>query len=338
MILDAMAQALREGRAHRDPRVRQLRPELPAAAHRAQSEVGREGAGAGEVRAALQGRQGAARARRRQERPSTARGRARASAPSQRAVPLRRAAPDTARVAHAYRHLDDPRLSSFLLLRRVRARRTPTRSRCASTSTSRWQAPLVVVLLGVLRRRARCSACSALLGTRDPRSGARSPRCSATPQHASRARRSGPPPTAPRPRAPLTSRWNSSSGGCSASRCSSPWAGSPRASTSSTCCTESRALPLSYFRGPQLPAERAARQGDRGVHRGRQGRSADRRAALRARQPVPPPRRVRPRDPHAPEPARARRPARRAEARPRSSSSARTTSRRASSTAPRRCS
>ena len=61
------------------------------------------------------------------------------------------------------------------------------------------------------------------------------------------------------------------------------------------------------LQGPQLPAERAARQGDRGVHRGGEGRSRDDRAALRARQPVPPPRRVRPRDPHAPEPARARR-------------------------------
>ncbi len=50
----------REGRAHRDPRVRQLRPQLPAAAHRAQPEVGREGAGAGEARAALQGGQGVA--------------------------------------------------------------------------------------------------------------------------------------------------------------------------------------------------------------------------------------------------------------------------------------
>ena len=64
MILDAMGESLGEGRAHRDPRVRQLRPQLPAAADRTQSEVRREGAGAAEIRAALQGRQGVARARR----------------------------------------------------------------------------------------------------------------------------------------------------------------------------------------------------------------------------------------------------------------------------------
>ncbi len=57
------------------------------------------------------------------------------------------------------------------------------------------------------------------------------------------------------------------------------------------------------FQGPQLPAERAARQGDRGLHRGGQGRPGDGRAALRAGEPVPPPRRDRARDPHAPEPA-----------------------------------
>ncbi len=59
-----------EGGAHRDPRVRQLRPELPAAADRTQSEVRRQGAGAGEARPALQGRQGTARAGRLQERMS----------------------------------------------------------------------------------------------------------------------------------------------------------------------------------------------------------------------------------------------------------------------------
>ena len=52
-----------EGRAHRDPRVRQLRPQLPAAENRAQSEVRRARARAGEARPALQGRQGIARTR-----------------------------------------------------------------------------------------------------------------------------------------------------------------------------------------------------------------------------------------------------------------------------------
>ena len=65
MILDAMAKSLGERRAHRDPGVRQLRPEPPSAAHRPQSEVGRESAGAGEVRAAFQSRQGIARTSRR---------------------------------------------------------------------------------------------------------------------------------------------------------------------------------------------------------------------------------------------------------------------------------
>ena len=88
---------------------------------------------------------------------------------------------------------------------------------------------------------------------------------------------------------------------------------------------------------PQFPAQRAARQGDRGVHRGRQGRSADDRPALRARQPVPPPGRDRPRDPHAPEPARPRRPAGARSARSRSSSWRRTSTAPGSSTAPRSC-
>ena len=66
------------------------------------------------------------------------------------------------------------------------------------------------------------------------------------------------------------------------------------------------------FPRPQLPAERAAGQGHRVVHRGGQGRSPDDRPALRAGLAVPPPGRDRPRDPHAPEPARPARPAGRA--------------------------
>ena len=78
--------------------------------------------------------------------------------------------------------------------------------------------------------------------------------------------------------------------------------------------SESRALPTSYFKG-QFPAQRAAGQGDRGVHRGRQGRAADHRAAFRAGLAVSPPRRGRARNPHASEPGRARRPAATAEVR-----------------------
>ena len=89
---------------------------------------------------------------------------------------------------------------------------------------------------------------------------------------------------------------------------------------------------------PQLPAERAARQGDRVVHRGGQGRPADGRPAFRARQPVPPAGRDRARDPDAPEPPRPLRPRRGATRAGAVSSSRRTTSRRGCSTAPRRCS
>ena len=53
----------RGGAAHRDPWVRQLRAELSTAARRAQPQVRREGAGAGQVRSPLQGREGTARAR-----------------------------------------------------------------------------------------------------------------------------------------------------------------------------------------------------------------------------------------------------------------------------------
>ncbi len=50
-------------RPHRGPRLRQLRPQLPAAAHRAQPEVRRAGARSRQVCAAFQGRQGIARTR-----------------------------------------------------------------------------------------------------------------------------------------------------------------------------------------------------------------------------------------------------------------------------------
>ena len=69
------------------------------------------------------------------------------------------------------------------------------------------------------------------------------------------------------------------------------------------------------FQGAQLPAERAARQGDRGFHRGRESRSADGRAPFRAGQPVPPSRGGRARHPHASESRRAARSAGRSEAR-----------------------
>ena len=51
--------------------------------------------------------------------------------------------------------------------------------------------------------------------------------------------------------------------------------------------------------GPELPAQRAAGQGDRGFHRSGPGGSRNHRAALRPRQPISPPRRNRSRHPHA---------------------------------------
>ncbi len=62
------------------------------------------------------------------------------------------------------------------------------------------------------------------------------------------------------------------------------------------------------FQRAQFSAQRAARQGDRVVHRSGEGRSADGRPALCARLVVSPPGRNRSGDPHAPEPARPFRP------------------------------
>jgi hypothetical protein len=56
----------------------------------------------------------------------------------------------------------------------------------------------------------------------------------------------------------------------------------------------------------EFPAERAARQGDRVVPAGREGKPADRRAAVRAWESFSPARGSRPRDPHAPGPGEPR--------------------------------
>ena len=63
------------------------------------------------------------------------------------------------------------------------------------------------------------------------------------------------------------------------------------------------------LQGPEPAAQRAAGQGHRRLHRGGAERPRHHRAALRARQPVPPPRRVRTRGARARAPAAARRPA-----------------------------
>ena len=59
------------------------------------------------------------------------------------------------------------------------------------------------------------------------------------------------------------------------------------------------------FPRPELPAERAAGQGDRGLPADRRSRQGHLRNPVRARAPVPPPRRGRSRHPPAPEPGRA---------------------------------
>ncbi len=60
VILDTMAATLARGGRIEIRGFRQLRAELPSATHRTQSEIGRQSAGAGQVCAAFQGRQGIA--------------------------------------------------------------------------------------------------------------------------------------------------------------------------------------------------------------------------------------------------------------------------------------
>ncbi len=177
MILDAMTQSLLSGQRieirgfgsfglnYRPPRTGR------------NPEVGREGAGAGEVRAALQGRQGAARARRlrRPRRPPRPQ-------PQRASQPVRLGTQEQAR--HAHRHLDDPP-------RRVRRCWSRSRAKNAEPVTLRfyfdlaWQAPLVARAVRRSSRWARCSACSRC-----------SARCCAS---AGRSRVSGAsPPPAPR--------------------------------------------------------------------------------------------------------------------------------------------
>jgi hypothetical protein len=71
---------------------------------------------------------------------------------------------------------------------------------------------------------------------------------------------------------------------------------------------ENRRAPEGLFPGPELPAQRAAGPGHRRLHRSGPERPRHLRAALRAGQPVPPPRRIRAGRAGAPAPAVARRP------------------------------
>ena len=127
-----------------------------------------------------------------------------------------------------------------------RAGRRRSSSSCSSRSRPAWRSGL---LAGALRVGAAQAAAETGCAAQRRELPARAPRRAPAP--------AAPAPAHVRPCRPAdarcatrASRWNSSSGGCCRfRRCSSRWAGSPRASTSSTCCRESRALPLSYFRG-----------------------------------------------------------------------------------------
>ena len=179
--------------SHRDPRLRQLRPQLPAAAHRPQPEVRREGAGAGEVRAALQGRQGAARAGRLLDPDATVappRSRQRASAAA--FARLQGTRPD------ACRHLDDPRRSCSSLLLAFAAKNT-------EPVTLRFYFDLALAGAAGARCCSRFFAAGALLGvlavlgTAAARSAGRSRACSAV-ETAGRSRQPAPPRRSRRPR------------------------------------------------------------------------------------------------------------------------------------------
>ena len=201
-----------------------------------------------EVRAALQGRQGAARARRLQEVTSDRAGtRAAAASSGDCRVPsLRLRAPrDRVTMAvHALRRCARRR-SVFVVLLFVRdaEQRAGRRSRLLRLAT--WQAPLMFVCssrsraasrsacsparCAIARQRREIARCGASCAAATPRRRRASRRATATAADVAGARRAA----APRRHV----RWNSSSGGCCRSRrCSSRWAGSPRASTSSTCC------------------------------------------------------------------------------------------------------
>ena len=183
--------------------------------------------------------------------------------------------------------------------------RTRNRSSCASITWVSWEAPLIFLLLIVFRRRGHRRPA----GRRVSRGAPEAPdsrACAASSAEHGRRRTAAPGPSRALPGDGFRALVAAADPGAvlragldrRAHRHQAPVARIARAA----------AVVLSR---PQLPAQRAAGQGDRVVHRGRQGRPADDRPALRAGQPVPPPGRDRPRDPHAPEPARPRRPARR---------------------------
>ena len=265
MILDAMAESLAKGAAHRDPRVRQLRPQLPAAAHRTQPQVRRKGAGAREVRAALQGRQGAARAGRLQtERGERRRAAARSSAGLFRCSSS----------LHVFRGHGAQRAMSVVRWlfggHRSRVRRSCCCFSLQNTDpvTLRFS-PVATAMAGAAgvrragRVRGRRRARPARGALRKSRAQAPRSRCAAAPggaaaparpQRRTRAAPGQAPASIRQPTSETASRapqrrWTSSSGGC----CRSPvffalgWIAARI--DIKHLLTESRALPLSYFRG-----------------------------------------------------------------------------------------
>ena len=234
MILDAMAESLAKGERieirgfgsfglnYRPPRTGR------------NPEVGREGAGAGEARAALQGRQGIARTRRFQG--------------HQEGVDdeLDRAASSSDNAAFSFCGLDAHELSfagsswrrraSSRLLLRFAAERGAGHAARSITGLA-WQAPLIFVLLVVFALGVAAGLLAGVVALSAPEAAAET---ALRREHAAGAApdaRRRPVDVAAIGTRRLTASWTSSSGGCCRSRrCSSRSAGSPRASTSSICC------------------------------------------------------------------------------------------------------
>ena len=179
------------------------------------------------------------------------------------------------------------RIALFVRPARVRREEHRPGHACASTSTCAWQAPLVAGAARVLRRRR---------GARPARDAGHLYRAAAG-NRAPAARTAA--PRAAKPAAPVGV---AAAGGGGLMEFEFWWLlGFPlffglgwlaaRIDIKHLVTDRARAAAL-VLQGPQFPAQRAAGQGDRGLHRGGQGRPGNRRAAFRAGQPVPPARRV----------------------------------------------
>ena len=128
MILDAMTAGAARGQSHRDPRLRQLRAELPAAAHGRNPKSGEKV----QVPEKYVPHFKAGKELRERVDQATEAGRGRRAAARLAARPLRRMRTGGMRIVTW-----TIRLAGVRAAGRASRRRTPTRSRCASTSTSR---------------------------------------------------------------------------------------------------------------------------------------------------------------------------------------------------------